>query len=392
MLTPNGNLVKSTNLRLMEFLLRHLSFKDRARSEETDLLRIFGSYIDSLQAENELYDMLCSKLEDDYIYNRIFRGDLEANYVEEELLKEFNSSFEDLLFLFDGIFSIFQTISDVMMAENYRPFELILKNKNEFIEFVHEKISELPHIHKSVLLSISESHRGGVILPMLLINSRITVSEYASTLVAFRLLNDRSYKKLSDTELKMIVKNQYTDISNDTYRTFEFLTYFKETLFRGLTLREIIARGEGFDVEFKSTLRMNLVTSKKDPDIEHASLKSIAAFLNSSGGTLLIGVKDDGSVSGLESDQFQSSDRLLLHFWNLVKSSLGEHVAQYINAELDVIGGKQVLIVRVSKGSEPVFLIRKGGKEEFYIRIGPSSASLGIQETISYIRTHFKSD
>ena len=71
------------------------------------------------------------------------------------------------------------------------------------------------------------------------------------------------------------------------------------------TYAEIIARGENSTAEFKSTLRVNLHTGQQDPKMEHAVLKtSSAAFLNTHGGTLCIGVNDDGDACGLESRWF----------------------------------------------------------------------------------------
>ena len=43
--------------------------------------------------------------------------------------------------------------------------------------------------------------------------------------------------------------------------------------------------------EFKATLRTNLHTGQSDPKMEHAVLKTLVAFLNSSGGTLFLAVK-----------------------------------------------------------------------------------------------------
>ena len=49
----------------------------------------------------------------------------------------------------------------------------------------------------------------------------------------------------------------------------------------------------------------------------------LAAFLNSKGGTLLIGVGDGGEVIGLENDKFQNEDKFALHLDNLIKDQLG---------------------------------------------------------------------
>ena len=56
-------------------------------------------------------------------------------------------------------------------------------------------------------------------------------------------------------------------------------------------------------MEYESTFRWDLRQAVVSKVMETAVLKMVAAFLNSrEGGTLLVGVADDGSVLGLESD------------------------------------------------------------------------------------------
>ena len=128
---------------------------------------------------------------------------------------------------------------------------------------------------------------------------------------------------------------------------------------------------------------------KKNPAIEHASLKTITAFLNSSGGHLLIGVEDDGRVEGVEIDKFENDDKFLLHFWNLVKASMGQEVTPYVRSTLEKIDGRTVCHVRCMRSTSPVFLRQNGFGEEFFIRTGPSSTSLEIREALQYISERF---
>ena len=65
---------------------------------------------------------------------------------------------------------------------------------------------------------------------------------------------------------------------------------------------ELIAQGEGQKLEFKETFEADARTGNKHPGVLSASLKTVAAFLNTSGGTLLIGVSDSGEVKGLSRD------------------------------------------------------------------------------------------
>ncbi|MFC1461881.1 helix-turn-helix domain-containing protein, partial [Verrucomicrobiota bacterium] len=155
-------------------------------------------------------------------------------------------------------------------------------------------------------------------------------------------------------------------------------------------VRDLINMGETFALEFKSCLRWNLKTGKKDPAIEHANLKTIAAFLNSSGGTLLIGVRDDGSIEGIETDALTNPDKFARHFWQLVKARLGQDICPFIRTAFKDVDSKTVFAVDCVGSPKPVFLNQKQGDDEFYIRVGPSSAKLTIREALKYISQRFE--
>ncbi len=65
---------------------------------------------------------------------------------------------------------------------------------------------------------------------------------------------------------------------------------------------KLIAAGESANLEFKSTARFNIKANQPDPKMERIIAKTVAAFLNSKGGTLLIGVADDKTIHGLADD------------------------------------------------------------------------------------------
>jgi type I restriction enzyme, R subunit len=61
----------------------------------------------------------------------------------------------------------------------------------------------------------------------------------------------------------------------------------------------LLASDETYEVEFKSTARWNLRDTCKDQRMEDAVVKTVAGFLNTDGGTLFIGVDDQGRLIGL---------------------------------------------------------------------------------------------
>src|SRR5262249_42766050 len=67
-------------------------------------------------------------------------------------------------------------------------------------------------------------------------------------------------------------------------------------------IADLVKLGESAVLEFKSTLQWDVVKKEVNKALRKSSLKTIAAFMNTEGGTLLIGVEDDGNILGLERD------------------------------------------------------------------------------------------
>jgi hypothetical protein len=157
---------------------------------------------------------------------------------------------------------------------------------------------------------------------------------------------------------------------------------------------ELIKRGESKTLEFKATLRWNLRENRKDDKvITHAVLKTIAAFLNTAGGDLLIGVADDGAVTGIDRDHFENDDEFMRHLAQAVRNGLGERASTCIDPRTQFVQGKTVCLVSCQRSPEPVFLKWKGTEEspegDFYVRSGPGSVKLSQESTSEYTRTRY---
>lgn len=157
-----------------------------------------------------------------------------------------------------------------------------------------------------------------------------------------------------------------------------------------IPIHELATKGESITLEYKATLRTNLHTYQVDPRMELSCLKTIAAFLNSrNGGTLLIGVMDDGTAVGIEADGFINEDKMLLHLDNLIKSRIGTKHMMYIHPHFEDYDGCKVLAVECSPSNSPVF-VKDGSAERFFIRMGASSPELSTSDTHEYIKERFK--
>jgi predicted HTH transcriptional regulator len=111
--------------------------------------------------------------------------------------------------------------------------------------------------------------------------------------------------------------------------------------------------------------------------------------MNTEGGTLLVGVQDDGDILGIGLDQFSNEDKYLLHFSNLINDKIGKQFIDQIQYGLKSIGDEKILRVDCKTSSTPVFL-KNNGQEEFFVRNGPSSVLLATSEVLEYSRKHFR--
>lgn len=155
-----------------------------------------------------------------------------------------------------------------------------------------------------------------------------------------------------------------------------------------IDLDALISGGESDLVEFKSTLRVNLHTKLKDSRIENAVLKTVAGFLNKDGGTLVIGVSDDGSPIGLDADGFENEDRMNLHLVNLVNRSMGPGVWAYLHSNVDDYEDDRVLVLHCEKAKSPVY-VKENNSEHFYVRTGPSTTELPVGLVSEYVKQRF---
>ena len=159
---------------------------------------------------------------------------------------------------------------------------------------------------------------------------------------------------------------------------------------------ELIRQGESKSLEFKSTLRWSLKDDRKDDTwVTHAVLKTIAAFLNTEGGDLLIGVADDGGIVGIERDQLESDDKFMRHLAQVVRNGLGDRAGTCIDPRTQIVEGKTVCVVSCQRSPEPVFLKWKGleavPEGDLFVRNGPSTVKLEPESAKEYVRTRWGS-
>ena len=179
----------------------------------------------------------------------------------------------------------------------------------------------------------------------------------------------------------------------------EFLEGITETRDTDIetSLKDIINEGESASLEFKSSLRWGYKEAALNTKLEDVIMKSIVAFSNGEGGTLIIGVSDEGEVLGLENDYGTlkgDKDKFELHLRNLVNKNFGGNfAASNLNISFPVSQDKEVCLIDIKRSLQPRYLEVKdknGQKtDKFYVRSGNSSIELPLAEAAGYIKDHF---
>lgn len=160
----------------------------------------------------------------------------------------------------------------------------------------------------------------------------------------------------------------------------------------------LITQGESSRLEFKSTSKYDLTEAKlepkRDPYITRAILKTVAAFLNSDGGTLLIGVSDIGDAipDYLEVDGMVSMDKLHRRLIDLIRKYLDPPALDRIHLSSSIHQSVEICRVDCDACDSPVFLaLGKRQESEFYVRSGPTSLKYEVSEAVKYCLEHFVS-
>ncbi len=147
-------------------------------------------------------------------------------------------------------------------------------------------------------------------------------------------------------------------------------------------IEEIISEGENFHTEFKLRLGKEELTddSKKDKikqdkvQKRDEFLESVVAFANAEGGTIYIGVSDQGQIVGLE-DPKGDEQRVIEHIDKFCKSPV------QVSTEIVEIHEKNILSVTVPSGMEKPYFMMNANLDEFaYIRRGATDRKIKSNE------------
>ena len=105
---------------------------------------------------------------------------------------------------------------------------------------------------------------------------------------------------------------------------------------------------------------------------------TVVAFANCDGGTIYIGINDDGSIRGVD-----DADETMLRVTNAIRDAVRPDVTMFVDCGGEDIDGKQVVRVTVRRGTaRPYYLRGKGIRPEgVYVRQGASTVPASERAT-----------
>ncbi|MDQ6927423.1 MAG: ATP-binding protein [Actinomycetota bacterium] len=159
------------------------------------------------------------------------------------------------------------------------------------------------------------------------------------------------------------------------------------------TIDELIDNDEDYAVEFKSTARWDLREGQPSKAMEDAIVKTVAAFLNTDGGTLLVGIGPDGAVIGLGHDygrvKPKNGDGLVNWLTTHLINALGHTPVTRTRARITIHAGHELCRVDVAASPTPVWARTSKDEHVFFVRMNNSTRALPENEVEQYRVAHW---
>jgi hypothetical protein len=160
------------------------------------------------------------------------------------------------------------------------------------------------------------------------------------------------------------------------------------------SIPSLINEGENEFVEFTPSLRYDHRQVRTEKNLEETTLKSIAGFLNASGGVIIIGVKNTGQVLGLDNDYWslknKNNDGFEKRLISIIANRLGRDICVKVHITFHWIEFKEICSLFIEPSYRPVYL-QEGSRTSFYLRTGTITNFLSTSETVEYLKTRNQS-
>jgi uncharacterized repeat protein (TIGR03833 family) len=175
-------------------------------------------------------------------------------------------------------------------------------------------------------------------------------------------------------------------------------------------IHELILGGENHFVEFKSSALWSVNLSQKDIVSGSSEVKTlgkntskfiiaktIAAFLNSDGGTLVIGLKENkdensDEIIGIQSEFYKLKDPCIDGYRRMIVDQVIRpsfppeifyRINDYLSIRFETINNKILCLISVFKSDSQVFL-KKRGQDCFYVRVDATTREISGEDMVRY--------
>lgn len=156
-------------------------------------------------------------------------------------------------------------------------------------------------------------------------------------------------------------------------------------------LPSLIIGGESEHLEFKSSVRWDFRHNKLNRGLETVIAKTIAGFMNHRGGSLLVGVTDDGQVVGLEGDyqtfRHKNRDGFELCIIDIISSRLSADLCVLVHCMFYEVDGKDVCRILIESSVAPVYL-KDGDVSKYFLRTGNATRELDAREALAHVTSN----
>lgn len=252
------------------------------------------------------------------------------------------------------------------------------------VEFLRVKFDGLSPEERACVVYLHNALRGALVHSLALVCGAITPNDFAVGVAASQFAID-TFGDVS-TEDHALISDE---LRGHAGAALEYVRFYRAGTLAG-RLAELLEQGsESFEVEFKSTLRWDIKAGTNNREVTNSVIKTVAAFVNTRGGTLLIGVADDRTIVGIEQDGFASDDEFLRHLYQVLTRSLGAHVAPLVDARITVTARGRVCVVECARSPEPVLCQFKNLVDAFFVRTGPATVNLVGDDRENFKRLHW---
>jgi hypothetical protein len=298
------------------------------------------------------------------------------------------------------------------LDENENPFNFIDIKKYKELKIVKNIINDIKTLtdeQRACLITLHATFQSfgmsSIIIPLYLVNQIIRKEEFVSSMMSLRedlidhIPNEKGLINLDElNETQQMVRQSLT-LASTTVE--DYLKFFEsESVDR---IMSKIINHETTTVELKSSFFKCQKTNNVLKEIRHECLKTIAGFMNSKGGTLIIGVRDDLEIIGLEKDKIsnkipkvliENEDEYTRLINRYVMDCLGKEVSNKISFVYETIQNKRVCEISVERVNGGVFCvdthfnkIKKYPDKDpiFYLRRDRETIILNSQETHEYL-------